>query len=305
MERGTVWSLALGVVVGAAWLAACGGKATESGPGPTTTSHSGGGGSGAHAGAGGGGAQGGVGAGGEDCGGCSGLEQCWHGQLCVAESVTVPGGYAIDATEVTRGQYEAWLALSPPTSNQDAACTWNTSFAPDAACMQSPSVCQGNGCRRHPQPCVDQCDALAYCSAVGKRLCGKIGGGPITGTPFDPAQSQWDHACTSGGVDDFTYGSAPAPGTCNDYTMTQSTTVPVASLPGCQSPLPDYASVFDLIGNLAEWEDNCSTSAGPTDVCQPRGLSFGMGAAMPMCDSADYAERSQTRDNLGFRCCAP
>jgi formylglycine-generating enzyme len=304
MKRSTVGDLALGVLGIGALLAACGGKATESGPGPTTTSHTGSGGSGAQAGSGGSGAQGATGGSG-GCQGCADHEQCWQSELCVAELVTVPGGYAIDATEVTRGQYEAWLALSPPTSNQEAACTWNTSFAPDATCMQSPSVCQGNGCRQHPQPCIDQCDALAYCSAVGKRLCGKIGGGPITGNPFDPAQGEWEHVCTSGGVEDFTYGNAPAPGTCNDYTMTLSTTVPVASLPGCQSPLPDYSGVFDLIGNLAEWEDNGSTATGPTDVCQPRGLSFGMGAAMPACDSSDYAERSEARDNLGFRCCVP
>jgi len=319
MERSTAIGWALGVLVGAALLAACGGTAIESGPGPTTTSSTGGGGSGNAGGSGGSGNAGGSGgsggsgnAGGQGASGgagggcgCSDLEQCWNGQLCVALSVTVAGGYAIDATEITRSQYQAWLATNPSTAGQGAACSWNDSLEPDPTCMQSSAVCQGNACSAHPQPCIDLCDALAYCAAVGKRVCGKIGGGPVTGNPADPVQSQWHHACTSGGVNDFTYGNSVASGTCNDYMLMQTTTVPVGSMAGCQSPLPDYDGVFDLIGNLGEWEDNCNAETGPSDVCEPRGLSFGMGAALPMCDSADYAERSDARDNLGFRCCVP
>jgi sulfatase modifying factor 1 len=152
---------------------------------------------------------------------------------------------------------------------------------------------------------VDQCDALAYCSAVGKRLCGRIGGGSDWFDPDDPTQSQWHHACTSGGVNAFTYGNAPATGACNDYLSFGPSTVPVGSLPGCESPLGEYAGVFDLIGNVEEWEDNSSTDGGATDIFQPRGLSFGMGAAMPACASDSYASRDEPADLRGFRCCVP
>ena len=250
------------------------------------------------------------GAGGASCTGCQSLEQCWNGQLCVAKSVSLPAGFAIDATEVTRAQYAAWLATSPSTNGQANVCSWNASFTPDATCMATVSVCQGAECAQHPQPCVDMCDAAAYCTAVGKRLCGAIGGGPVSSTAVDlsidiASKSQWYNACTSNGVNQFTYGDSAVWGNCNDYLSFSKTTVPVASMPECQSPIPGYAGVFDLIGNVSEWEDNCFGSAGQADMCTPRGFSFGAGAAMPMCRQYTYANRAAAYATIGFRCCVP
>ncbi len=244
------------------------------------------------------------------CTGCQSLEQCWNGQLCVAKSVSLPAGFAIDATEVTRAQYAAWLATSPSTNGQANVCSWNASFTPDATCMATVSVCQGAECAQHPQPCVDMCDAAAYCTAVGKRLCGAIGGGPVSSTAVDlsidiASKSQWYNACTSNGVNQFTYGDSAVWGNCNDYLSFSKTTVPVASMPECQSPIPGYAGVFDLIGNVSEWEDNCFGSAGQADMCTPRGFSFGAGAAMPMCRQYTYANRAAAYATIGFRCCVP
>ena len=157
--------------------------------------------------------------------------------------------------------------------------------------MEQASVCQGDDCDQHPQPCIDMCDAIAYCEAVGRSLCTK---------------EEWNSACTANGLYEALYGEAFVGGTCNDYTAVGDTTVPVASLSGCQSPADSgFAGVFDLIGNVEEWVDDCSSSAGTHDVCRPHGLPFGYGAAAPICNQATYAERSQTRDTLGFRCCTP
>ena len=289
---------------------ASGGSAGGSGGSPGTT---GGGGSASGGSAGGGGDRGGSSTGtvgGASCTGCQSLEQCWNGQLCVAKSVSLPAGFAIDATEVTRAQYAAWLATSPSTNGQANVCSWNASFTPDATCMATVSVCQGAECAQHPQPCVDMCDAAAYCTAVGKRLCGAIGGGPVSSTAVDlsidiASKSQWYNACTSNGVNQFTYGDSAVWGNCNDYLSFSKTTVPVASMPECQSPIPGYAGVFDLIGNVSEWEDNCFGSAGQADMCTPRGFSFGAGAAMPMCRQYTYANRAAAYATIGFRCCVP
>jgi formylglycine-generating enzyme required for sulfatase activity len=125
---------------------------------------------------------------------------------------------------------------------------------------------------------------------VGRRLC---------------TDTEWTNACSSNGA--YEAGrETGGRGTCNDYTTGSTTTVPVASLPGCQPPASSgFAGVFDMIGNVEEWVDNCFSSDGARDACKPRGLPFGMGAAAPLCSQSTYAERSEAKDTVGFRCCAP
>jgi formylglycine-generating enzyme required for sulfatase activity len=157
--------------------------------------------------------------------------------------------------------------------------------------MAKSSVCQGTACATHPQPCIDMCDAAAYCKAIGRGLCTDAG---------------WTNACSSNGAYEAGYGTSLVFGTCNDYTAGTTTTVPVASETGCQAPASSgFAGVFDMIGNVGEWVDNCSPSDGATDTCKPRGLSFGTGAAAPTCSQSTYAKRSAVNDNVGFRCCTP
>jgi len=237
-----------------------------------------------------------------DCS-CGPLEQCFDGTLCVARSVQVPDGFAIDATEVTRSQYSAWLATGPARSRQSPQCEWNDDFEPDEACMAQPSVCQGADCGDHPQPCLDFCDAAAYCRAIDKQICGGLDGGPADRAGTD---SLWLIACTSNGAHDYPYGGDSfVTGRCNDQTANSETTVTVASKPDCQSPEPDYAGIFDLVGNLREWEDNCNTAEGPTDVCRVRGGAFGISAAAPLCGENVPTPRGSLADTIGFRCCEP
>jgi sulfatase modifying factor 1 len=227
------------------------------------------------------------------CGGCQPLEVCSEGRICVAKSVQIPPNpnpFLIDATEVTRGQYAAWLATNPTPADiwQDPTCSWNTSFSPDATCMTRSSVCKGADCANHPQVCIDVCDAVAYCSAIGKHLCSAY---------------EWSNACTSNGVNQFTYGNSIGVGQCHDTTEpNSSTTVPVGTMPGCQSPVPGFAGIFDLIGNVSEWVADCTGSAGATDSCQSRGGSFGLSEVMPDCSQSVGGQRAYFSDRIGFRC---
>jgi formylglycine-generating enzyme required for sulfatase activity len=215
------------------------------------------------------------------------------GRMCVAKSVQIPPNpnpFLIDATEVTRGQYAAWLATNPTPADiwQDPTCSWNTSFSPDATCMTRSSVCKGADCANHPQVCIDVCDAVAYCSAIGKHLCSAY---------------EWSNACTSNGVNQFTYGNSIGVGQCHDTTEpNSSTTVPVGTMPGCQSPVPGFAGIFDLIGNVSEWVADCTGSAGATDSCQSRGGSFGLSEVMPDCSQSVGGQRAYFSDRIGFRC---
>jgi formylglycine-generating enzyme required for sulfatase activity len=222
--------------------------------------------------------------------------------------VRLPEGYCIDSTEVTRAQYHAWLDTNPPAAGQTSACTGNTTFTPEASCMARPDVCQ-TGCDNHPQVCVDWCDAYAYCQAVGKRLCGKIGGGPnVEGlyTWIDASLSQWYNACSSHGTQGYTCGNVYQSGTCNGPEYGANMTVPVGTLPGCQSRVSGYGGVYDLSGNVSEWEDSCGERGG----CRVRGGDFSSGNNLSCdvdtlfySDSVDDSRRSVTW-YVGFRCCS-
>jgi len=222
--------------------------------------------------------------------------------------VALPEGYCIDSTEVTRSQYQAWLGAGPATSNQIADCAANTSFAPDATCLAEPEVCQGTGCGDHPQTCVDWCDAYAFCRAVGKRLCGKLGGGSVDVTDYaDPTLDQWFNACSSHGQFMFPYGSTYRGTACNgdEYWSSNyghNTTLAVGSLATCQSPSSSYASVYDLSGNVWEWEDSC----GPGG-CSARGGSYTFYQPYLACggiDAVAVVTRTFCLAYVGFRCCS-
>lgn len=227
--------------------------------------------------------------------------------------VRLPQGYCIDSTEVTREQYAKWLnSTTAETINAQevTSCGWNTSFVPPENCMSDEGVCQGP-CGNHPQVCVDWCDAHAYCKGVGKRLCGKVRGGPVDwGDVVGAGTNQWYGACSSGGVNTYPYGDLYDENACNgDGYQTPNhvaTTVAVGTLLGCQAPVP-YAGVFDLSGNVWEWEDSCSDTT-QNAYCRLRG--GGYRNAYPErdlpCDAgAATVSRANHISSFGIRCCSP
>jgi len=202
---------------------------------------------------------------------CSHLESCEEG-LCAPRMIMLPSGFGIYASEVTRAEYEAWLKTEPSTFQQGDLCDWNDSFEPHADCLTkfADKLCASD-CSQHPQVCVDWCDAKAFCEARGHRLCSRIGGGVL---PYEFAGqadiSQWANACSSGGVFDFVYGPEFKEGACNTFVDDIPKTVPVGSYPGCQSAVPGYEGVFDLLGNVGEWSQaslfdpaDCAAAAPP------------------------------------------
>jgi hypothetical protein len=158
------------------------------------------------------------------------------------------GGYCIDATEVTKAQYQEFLddvVLDGGWKNaQPTVCAWNTDLSPGCT-TANPNL---------PIVCVDWCDAVAYGAWAGKRLCGRIGGGggllrDIKGA--DPSVDQWYRACSANGTRDYPTGTgADAGGLCN----LDSGAAHPAGAGTCDGP---YPGLKDMSGNVNEWEDAC------------------------------------------------
>jgi formylglycine-generating enzyme required for sulfatase activity len=221
---------------------------------------------------------------------------------CPAGMSIIPGAvgahYCIDKTEVTNGQYAAWLATMPATTGQPAECAWNTSFVPKVW-PTDPSEDQ------RPVGNVDWCDAWSYCRAHGKRLCGHVGGGPQPTSAIDRGDSdELTRACNNGGTTVYPYTGAFDPKACNGVDLGVKARIDVGTMPSCRSPF----DVYDLSGNVSEWEDACdpATDAGPTnhDLCMLRGGDFYSDMTYLRCDHGFPGYRETYDDKFGFRCCA-
>jgi len=191
-------------------------------------------------------------------------------------------------------------------ASTDAACGWKSSYQHTLATYDA--TYNGPDADHHPVENVDWCDAYAYCSGVGKRLCGAIGGGSNTIDNYaDASKSQWYRACSSGGALTYPYGDAYQSSYCNGYDYWPSTalleTLRVGSLSNCMTSTAGYARVYDLSGNVIEWEDSCDLTAQIV-TCRLRGGSFGNANDSLACGYGSSNFRSAFDRNVGFRCCS-
>jgi len=225
------------------------------------------------------------------------------------------GIYCIDRTEVPNEDYAAFLATNPSTASQSAACSWNNSFQPDTstACVSASGAYDPVARPRVPVSCIDWCDAKRYCEWAGKHLCGKIGGGNNPPASYvDASASQWYRACSRAGARSFPYGNQYQATYCNGVDSPYVHPASVANAANCEG---GYNGLFDMSGNVAEWEDSCSASSGATDNCLIRGGSLeNAETTVPslLCNSSAVndstpsyvaATRSTKDEFIGFRCC--
>ena len=240
-----------------------------------------------------------------------------------------PGGsgtYCIDHTEVTNRQYADFLATNPDINAQPAFCkSWNTTFQPEALagtdnCPSLASVYDLTNKAQNPVACIDWCDAYAYCKSVGKRLCGAFGGGAVApGSGSDAQKDEWYAACSAAGTLAFPYGNTFQPQACNTLDFGQTGSVRVGLASTCTGTgLYDF--LYDMSGNVAEWEDACAGSAGASDVCYARGGFWNSYNPNPpsgtmtsaACNATPTAlgsvsavslTRARRSAEIGFRCC--
>ena len=218
-------------------------------------------------------------------------------------TITAPSSiqnYSIDVTEVTKGQYDSWLATNPALpASTDANCGYVTSYA------SAGTLYTGTDAGHHPVADVDWCDAYAYCKGVGKRLCGAIGGGAVDYASgyADATISQWYRACSSAGADTLPYGNTYQSTYCDGPDYGAGQTVAVGSLANCVTSATGFAGAYDLSGNVWEWEDSCNGS-GQSALCHIRGGAFAEYIGLT-CAEGVSSTRSLVGNVIGFRCCAP
>ena len=162
-----------------------------------------------------------------------------------AHTVTLDA-FAIDTTEVTVGDYAAFLAAQPvglqcADTNTDGL----TCAMPDTTGACTFGLPNADAL---PVTCVDWFQASAYCAWKGRRL---------------PTEAEWEYAATSGGSGAlFPWGSDPAD--CAHAVLTDTTTLtcaPTGPATTCSLGLGNSGQgVCDLAGNVAEW---CNDGYGP------------------------------------------
>ena len=190
--------------------------------------------------------------------------------------------YCMDLTEVTVAAYRGCTSCTPPTAGTTAnSGNWGVT-----------------GRDNHPVNLVDWNQARAYCqSRVGDL----------------PTEAQWEYAARGSDVANHIYpwgNAAPASQLCWSGVTARSTTCPVQSYPGGNSPF----GLFDMAGNVSEWTLDfyaiyTMTAAidppGPTSGTDRvfRGGSWDGSFATVVRAAYRNGYTPSNRDNgLGFRC---
>lgn len=194
--------------------------------------------------------------------------------------------FCIDAYEVSSADYAAFVtAMALPDAGEidfteRPWCNADGGFAP-ANSASTPS---------QPVMYVSYCDAYAYCAWAGKHLC--------TG---QAATGEWPRACSNELTRNWPYGNVADASACN----INKNTAPFAhaeggAYPGC---VGGFDGLYDMIGNVAEWVDDCAPDGG---TCAILGGAWNSSLAVDCEARAQESPRYKTTSfyGVGFRCCA-
>jgi sulfatase modifying factor 1 len=200
------------------------------------------------------------------------------------------GDYCIDTTEVTIGQFNAYLIASGEHIDTPPIC---------ATAIPPPLV--DNDPARRDLPAGNKlgvCDAWSYCHWAGKRLCGTIGdGGSVRNVSLE--RTEWGFACTNGKLNTaFAYGTTYDPTAC---TTESDASAPVGSMPRCHGAVAPFDRIFDLSGNIGELVNDIG---GADDAISTRGGSWGSKVGSGCADVASFSGYIFNFEESGFRCCA-
>lgn len=216
--------------------------------------------------------------------------------------------YCIDVYEATVQEYATFVKAAQ-NARLAAPCDGNTfdnGLTPPAVDPKFPAY--------H----VSWCDAAGYCRYAGKRLCGSIERNPDAGFYsagiFDvttaATSSEWYYACSNGGTTAYPYGNTFVQTTCNAPTINIEPLAEVGQFTDCHGVTSPYDAIFDMAGNLEEWENNCvqaGSEPASTDLCTLRGGEYKILLDFDRTTECNFLNDRQQRrakhDVAGIRCC--
>ena len=228
---------------------------------------------------------------------------------CPADMVRATSS-CIDKREVSAAEYYAFARVADAAGRKATTprCGWVGTWQP-ATAFGRPVPDDDR-----PAVAVNWCQAAEYCASVGKRLCGKVGGGTLSSSDRSrPGLDEWYTACSDNAKNDYCYGKTFDSDACNVATAnvsSQDTREPVGSRATCQG---GASGLRDMSGNAAEWFDACDTNdtdaGGFLDNCPIHTGSIislsGLGPEEESkCLRLDGLGRGGENFYIGFRCCA-
>jgi formylglycine-generating enzyme required for sulfatase activity len=181
--------------------------------------------------------------------------------------VRIPKPFGLGRTEVTRREYRAFIADSgydargPCITWDDALGRFNADRGRGWENPGRPREARDD----HPVACVSWADARAYVEWLAHR----------TGKPYRlPSEAEWEYAARAGSAARWPWGDAPSDGCefANLHDLSSRESYAFGWEPvRCRDAYPDVAPVgalrandfglYDMIGNVAEWVEDCFTDS--------------------------------------------
>lgn len=228
------------------------------------------------------------------------------------EMVTIErdGGarFCIDANEVTNAQYGAFLAsvTQAELSATHTAVSGTLGCPEIAKASMAPSAdwpTAASSSPDRPVVYVGWCKAIAYCRWAGKHLCRAHGGGTVPpGQRNDPSTSEWYAACSREGTRRYAYGATYVADACN---VGADASADVGAHVACEG---GYPGLFDMNGNVSEWELGVVDSGASTFRSARGGSWYLPSPDQQSCDQGHAIDDGQAlvtgSPDTGFRCCA-
>ena len=238
---------------------------------------------------------------------------------CPQGMVRVPANqgsspFCMDATEVTVAAYKqmresGYLPLSVP------GCYMPDPF--EVSWFDRAGMERGSD---YPAGGMTWCQAQAYCTWKGKRLCGAESGEglDLQGQDVEPEllqRTEWVSACSRHGAQAYSYGDNFNPDACPLRLEGGGfvSTAPAGSTSSCEG---GYPGLFDLSGSLWEWTNACSVTAnaraclamGGAATVLPDQIAQAEGAGRCSLDSTILLDTLTPSEvdwpEIGARCCA-